>query len=64
MSVIDKLSSISDTLSEIFKYALENNEIKEDFDEYLKTIGAYNAPQSQINSILSSSLIYLNSILS
>ncbi len=52
MSVIDKLSSISDTLSEIFKYALENNEIKEDFDEYLKTIGAYNAPQSQINSIL------------
>ena len=29
MSVIDKLSSISDTLSEIFKYATENAEIKD-----------------------------------
>ncbi len=60
MSVIDKLSSISDTLSEIFKYALENEEIKEDFDEYLKTIGAYNAPQSQINSILVSYIFERN----
>lgn len=52
MSVIDKLSSISDTLSSVFQYALENPEIKEDFDEYLKTIGAYNAQQSQINSLI------------
>lgn len=52
MSVIDKLSSISDTLSSVFQYAIENPEIKEDFDEYLKTIGAYNAPQSQINSLI------------
>ena len=52
MSVIDKLSSISDTLSEIFKYASENQEIKEDFEEYIKTIGLYNAPASQINSVL------------
>lgn len=52
MSVIDKLSSISDTLSEIFKFANENTEIKEDFEEYLKTIGMYNAPASQINSVI------------
>ena len=52
MSVIDKLSSISDTLSEIFKYATENAEIKEDFAEYIKTIGLYEAKQSQINSVM------------
>ena len=33
MSVIDKLSSISDTLSSVFKFAQENSEIKEDIDE-------------------------------
>ena len=52
MSVIDKLSSISETLSSVFQFAQEQPEIKEDFEEYLKTIGAYNAPQSQLNSIL------------
>lgn len=52
MSVIDKLSSISDTLSSVFKFAQENSEIKEDFDEYLKTIGMYNAPASEMNSVL------------
>ena len=52
MSVIDKLSSISDTLSSIFQYAQQNSEIKEDFDEYLKTIGAYNAPASELSAIL------------
>lgn len=52
MSVIDKLSSISDTLSEVFKFASENPEIKEDFEEYLKTIGMYNAQPSQINSVM------------
>ena len=52
MSVIDKLSAISDTLSKVFQYAMENQEIKDDFDEYLKTIGAYNAKQSDINSLL------------
>ena len=52
MSVIDKLSSISDTLSEVFKFATENQEIKEDFEEYLKTIGLYNAPASQVNSVI------------
>lgn len=52
MSVIDKLSSISDTLSEVFKFASENIEIKEDFEEYIKTIGLYNAQQSQINAVM------------
>ncbi len=52
MSVIDKLSSISDTLSEVFKFASENVEIKEDFEEYIKTIGLYNAQQSQINAVM------------
>ena len=52
MSVIDKLSSISDTLSKVFQYAQSTPEIKEDFDEYLKTIGAYNASQADISSIL------------
>ena len=52
MSVIDKLSTISDTLSRIFQFALQKQEIKDDFEEYLKTIGAYNAKQSDINSLL------------
>lgn len=52
MSVIDKLSSISDTLSSVFQFARQNSEINEDFEEYLKTIGAYNASTSDINSAL------------
>ena len=52
MSVIDKISSISETLSKVFQFAQANAEIKEDFDEYLKTIGAYNAPASQVSSLL------------
>src|SRR5574344_235081 len=52
MSVIDKISSISETLSKVFNYATQDAIIKEDFDEYLKTIGAYNSTQAEISSIL------------
>ena len=52
MSVIEKVTDISNTISKIFTFALENEEIKTDFDEYLKTIGAYSAPQSKIQGIL------------
>ena len=52
MSVIEKLSDISNTLSDVFNFALQNEQIKNDFEEYLKTIGAYGAPESKIQSIL------------
>ena len=52
MSVIEKVTDISNTISKIFTFALENEEIKTDFDECLKTIGAYSAPQSKIQGIL------------
>ena len=52
MSVIEKITDISNTISKVFNFALDNEEIRADFDEYLKTIGAYNAPQSKIQGIL------------
>ncbi len=52
MSVIEKITDISNTISKVFNFALDNEEIRSDFDEYLKTIGAYNAPQSKIQGIL------------
>ena len=53
MSVIEKVTDISNTISKVFSFVLENEEIKQDFDEYLKTIGAYNAPPSKVQAILS-----------
>ena len=44
MSVIEKVSSISNELANILDFAAKNETIKTDFENYLKTIGAYNAP--------------------
>lgn len=52
MSVIEKVSSISSELSEILEFATTNEIVKADFDNYLKTIGAYRAPEARIRSIL------------
>ncbi len=52
MSVIEKVSSISNELSEILEFASVNEVIKADFDNYLKTIGAYRESEVKIRSIL------------
>ena len=40
MSVIEKVSSISNELANILDFAAKNETIKTDFENYLKTIGA------------------------
>ena len=52
MSVIEKVSSISNELANILDFAAKNETIKTDFENYLKTIGAYNAPESKVHSLL------------
>ncbi len=52
ISVIEKVSSISNVLSEVIEFAAKNETIKADFENYISTIGAYNQPESKIRSIL------------
>lgn len=52
MSVIEKVSSISNALSEILDFAMTNETVRTDFDNYLKTIGAYRESESKIRSVL------------
>lgn len=52
MSVIEKFSTISTTLSKLFDFLLQSDEIKEDVEEYLKTVSAYNQSSKNIQSVL------------
>lgn len=52
MSVIEKVSSISNELTKILEFSTENEIIKSDFDNYLKTIGAYRESEQKIRSML------------
>ncbi len=51
MAVIEKITEINDVLKEIFNFTQTNNTVKEDFDEYLSTIGAGNISLNQVEKI-------------
>lgn len=51
MSIIDKLKAISEAISDLINFVQTNEEIKEDFQEYLTTIGAKDIPPSQMQSV-------------
>lgn len=51
MTIIEKLNSISDVMSDLIKFVQTDKNIKSDFDEYLSTIGARDLAPSQLQSI-------------
>ena len=51
MTVIEKINSINDIIKEIFDFTQSNEKIKQDFDEYLSTIGGKNIPLNQMEKI-------------
>ena len=44
MVVLEKIGEINDILKEIFEFTQSNETVREDFTEYLATIGAKNIP--------------------
>ncbi len=51
MTVIEKINEINNIVKEIFDFTQTNETVKEDFAEYLSTIGAKNIPLSQMEKI-------------
>lgn len=52
MSVIEKLSVISDTITKVMNFVLTNEIVKPDFDEYIAALSAKNADTSRIQALL------------
>ncbi len=51
MTVIEKVTEINNVLKEIFSFTQKNEIVKNDFMEYLSTIGVGNIPQNQIEKV-------------
>lgn len=51
MTVIEKINEINNIVKEIFDFTQANETVKEDFAEYLSTIGARNIPLNQMEKI-------------
>lgn len=52
MSVIEKLALISDTITKVMNFVINDTEIKPDFDEYLKTLSSTNADRGRLQALL------------
>lgn len=52
MSVIEKLAIISDTITKVMNFVLNDEQVKPDFEEYLATLSAKNADSSRIQALL------------
>lgn len=52
MSVIEKLATISDTITKLMNFVITDELVKPDFDEYLRTLSAQNMPQSKIQALI------------
>ncbi len=52
MSVIENFSAISTTLTKLFDFLTHSDVVKEDVEEYLKTISAYNQSAKNLQSLL------------
>ena len=50
MPVITEIQTISETIGKIIDFVQTNEKTKEDFEEYIKTIGAINASQKQLQA--------------
>ncbi len=46
--VIDKLNEINGVIKELFEFVREDDSTKDDFNEYLSTMGALNASPAQM----------------
>ena len=51
MTVIDKINEINDVVKEIFDFTQTNEIVKEDFNEYISTIGARNISLNQMEKV-------------
>ena len=51
MTVIDKLNAINDVIKELFEFVLTDDLTKEDFGEYLSTMGANNPTPQQMEKL-------------
>ena len=51
MTIIEKFSAISDVMNSLIKFVQTDKEIKEDFQEYLTTIGAKKLSETQMQSV-------------
>ena len=51
MTVIDKINEINEVVKDIFDFTQTNETVKEDFDEYLSTIGARNISLNQMEKV-------------
>ncbi len=52
MSVIEKLAFISDTVTKIMNFVLSDDEIKQDFNEYLSALSVKNPDSNRVNALL------------
>lgn len=52
MTVIDKINEINDVVKEVFSFIQESELVREDFSEYLSTIGARELSPAQMEKIL------------
>lgn len=52
MSVIEKLAIISDTITKVMNFVLDDEITKPDFNEYLSTIGVQNPDPSRVQALL------------
>ena len=51
MTVIEKINEINEVVKEVFEFTQTNETIREDFNEYLATIGAANISLNQMEKI-------------
>ena len=51
MTVIEKLNDINAVVKELFEFVLNDETTKEDFGEYLSTMGAMNASPAQMEKL-------------
>ncbi len=52
MSVIEKLAVISDTITKLMNFAVSDELVKPDFDEYLATLSAKNSDRSRLQALI------------
>ena len=52
MSVIEKFSTISNTITKLFNFLMTSDVVKDDIEEYLKTIAAYSQASKNADALL------------
>ena len=52
MSVIEKLSTVSETITNLMNFVISNETVKPDFNEYLATVSAKNSGNTNIQALI------------